>query len=159
MSAPEAPPAAPRDWPNISQDAEAQTECDGIDMKCDVSTTRTLRSLTAVCLLTFVCLTSAAESLVIEMDLPGLGVVEKASNYIVQAADVDAAAEAVQKVGGTVTDEMGMIRAVRATLLPAQVELLRRRSDVVRVSADTTVQTSSNVTRISNAGSSSFRSG
>ena len=57
---------------------------------------------------------------------------------------MDAAADAVEGVGGTVTDEIGLIQAVRATLLPAQVELLKRRRDVLRVFEDNTVKTSSN---------------
>lgn len=119
-------------------------ECDGSVMKSKVSTTPTLRAFAACCLLALVWGTSAAEPVVIEMDLPDLGVVEKATGYIVQAANVDTAAEAVEGVGGTVTDEIGLIQAVRATLLPAQVELLKRRSDVLRVFEDTTVKTSSN---------------
>lgn len=119
-------------------------ECDGDDMKPNVHKTSTLRAFAACFVLTFAGITCGAEPVVIEMDLPGLGVVEKAAGYIVQAANVDVAAEAVESVGGTVTHEIGTIQAVRATLLPPQVELLKRRRDVRRVFEDTTVNISSN---------------
>ena len=113
-------------------------------MKPNVSKAQSLCAVFSCCVLTLVCITCAAEPVVIEMDLPGLSVVEKAADYIVQAASVDAASEAVESVGGTVTHKIGSIHAVRATLLPPQVELLKRRSDVRRVFEDMTVKISSN---------------
>lgn len=111
-------------------------------MILDVSKTTSSRALAACCLLTLFCMTCAAGPVVIETDLPDLGVVEKAADYIVQASSVDAAAEAVRSVGGTVTHEIGVIQAVGATLLPPQVELLKRRSDVHRVFLDAAVKVS-----------------
>ena len=115
-------------------------------MKADTGTTLRLRAFVACCVLTFVWSTSAAEPVVIEMDLPGLDATEQASSYIVQAADKDAAADAVESVGGRVTLEIDTTQSVRAMLLPPQVELLKRRSDVHQVFEDTSTQTSSNAT-------------
>ena len=114
-------------------------ECDGNDMKSDISKTPRLRAFAAGCVLALSFIACAAEPVVIEMDLPGPGAVEQAAGYIVQAASVEAAAEAVAAVGGEVTHKIGTIQAVGATLLPVQVELLKRRSDVRRVLEDTTV--------------------
>ena len=44
------------------------------------------------------------------------------SSVIVQASDAASAARLVNAVGGTVTHELGIIRAVGAKLLPAQIE-------------------------------------
>lgn len=128
-------------------------------MKPDVRKTPTLSAFAACWALIFACISSAAEPVVIEVDLPALGAAEKAANYIVQAANVDAAAGAVESVGGTVTHEIAIIQAVRATLLPPQVELLKRRSDVLRVFEDTTVTVSPNRPPETSTESSSFRPG
>ena len=126
-------------------------------MKADTGTNLRLRALAACCVLTFVWSTSAAEPVVIEMDLPSPGTAETAASYIVQAIDVNAAARAVESVGGTVTRVTGMNHAVRATLLPTQVELLRRRSDVRSVREAVNETASSNPTRETNVRSLSPR--
>ena len=91
---------------------------------------RKLAALTAGCLLALSSITSVAEPVVIEVDLPQAGVAEQALGYIVQADSVKAATDAVEAVGGEVTHELGTIDAVGAALLPAQVELLKRRSNI-----------------------------
>ena len=48
---------------------------------------------------------------------------QTAQSYIVQANGLDQAMALVSDVGGKVTHELGIIRAVGATLLPAQVEV------------------------------------
>lgn len=91
---------------------------------------RKLTALVAGCLLALSSITSVAEPVVIEVDLPQAGAAEQAQGYIVQADTVKAAAKAVEAVGGQVTHELGTISAVGASLLPAQVELLKRRSNI-----------------------------
>lgn len=88
------------------------------------------------------CMTSWAEPRVFEMDLPSAETGEEAAGYIIQATSVKAAADAVKAVGAEVTYEISTIKAVGALLLPAQVELLRRRSEVRRVYEDTVIQNS-----------------
>ncbi len=88
------------------------------------------------------CLTCWAEPRVYEMDLPGLDAAAETAVYIIQAESVEAAADAVESVGGEVTYEISTIQAVGASLTPAQVELLRRLSDVRRVYEDTFVKIS-----------------
>lgn len=99
--------------------------------------TRKIGALAAGLLLGLSCTTGVAGPVIIEMDLPALDAVEQVSGYVVQAASVAAAAQAVESVGGKVTYEISSQHAVGASLLPVQVELLKRRSDVVRVSQDT----------------------
>ena len=101
-----------------------------------------LSAIAAGLVLGLASITCTAEAVVIEMDIPGFRAIEKASNYIVQAASVEAAAEAVEAVGGEVTRTIGTMQAVGAELLPAQVELLKRRTEVRRVFEDTAVKTS-----------------
>ncbi len=96
--------------------------------------------IVASCLFALASMTCAAETTVIEIDLPAPGAVEEAAGYIVQAASVEAAARAVASVGGEVTDEINTMNAVGAMLLPAQVELLKRRSDVRRIIDDRTAE-------------------
>jgi hypothetical protein len=50
---------------------------------------------------------------------------EHRASYIVQAKDLTAAADAVRSVGGEITHELGVIRAVGALLTPTQVQRLR----------------------------------
>ncbi len=69
--------------------------------------------------------------------------VQSASAYIVQASSVEAARKAVEAVGGVVTHDLTIIRAVGATLYPDQVEGLRSQPDVRQVFEDATVTTSS----------------
>ena len=61
------------------------------------------------------------------------------AGYIVQAGTVEAAKEAVADVGGLVTHELDIIRAVGATLSAVQVERLRSRNDVRRGFEDATI--------------------
>lgn len=103
---------------------------DGNDMRLNISTAPTLRAIAAFFVLVCWSGALAAEPVVFEKDLPRPGAAEKAASYIVRAADFDAAAKAVESVGGRVIRVTGMNHAVRATLLPPQVELLQRRSDV-----------------------------
>jgi serine protease AprX len=63
------------------------------------------------------------------------------TGYIVQAAALDVARDAVQAVGGEITHELGVIRAVGARLNESQLAALRQRPDVRGVFADTTVET------------------
>ena len=60
-------------------------------------------------------------------------------SMIVQAADLEQAAEAVHAAGGTITHELGIINAVAARLTPQQVANLDRRDDVLRIYGDTAV--------------------
>ena len=106
-------------------------------MNATICMTRKLGAFATGLVLGLASITCVAEPVVIEMDLPSLNVVEKASNYIVEAASAEAAAEAVEAVGGEVTHTIGTMQAVGAELLPAQVELLRRRSEVRRGVEDT----------------------
>ena len=50
---------------------------------------------------------------------------EEAQSYIVQARDLETAIQAVRSVGGVITHELGIIRAVGAELTPSQAEQLR----------------------------------
>ncbi len=70
-------------------------------------------------------------------------VTETMAGYIVQAASVEEAAAAVESVGGVVTHELAIIRAVGASLAPAQARALSEREDVRRVYQDAQVKTSS----------------
>lgn len=96
----------------------------------------TSSKIVASCLLALLSITSWAETSVIEIDLPGVDAVEAAAGYIVQATSVEAAVRAVESVGGEVTSKISTMKAVGARLLPAQVELLKRRSDVRSVIDD-----------------------
>lgn len=87
-------------------------------------------------------MTSWAGPRVFEMDLPAIEAAEQAAGYIIQATSVEAATDAVEAVGAEVTHEIATIRAVGALLLPAQVELLKRRSEVRRVYEDTVAKNS-----------------
>ena len=107
-------------------------------MKSHVSNTSKSVALAAGLLLGVMSMTCIAGTVIIEMDLPELGSVEAASRYIVQSSSVETAARAVEAVGGEVTVEFYAIEAVGATLLPAQVELLKRRADVKHVTRETT---------------------
>ena len=111
-------------------------------MNATICMTRNLGAFAASLVLGLASIPCMAEPVVIEMDLPSLNAIEKASNYIVQAASVEAAVKAVESVGGEVTHTIGTMQAVGAALLPVQVELLKRRSEVRRVFEDTTVKTS-----------------
>ena len=62
--------------------------------------------------------------------------------YIVQGSDLGATRQAVEKVGGTVTHELGIIRAVGADLTARQVEALRALPGVRRVYVNSGVGTS-----------------
>ena len=111
-------------------------------MKLKHLTTTRLRAVAVGLVFGLFCLTAWAEPRVYEVDLPSLDATEEAAGYIIQANSVEAAADAVQSVGGEVSYEISTIQAVGASLLPAQVELLKRRSTVHRVFADTMIQTS-----------------
>jgi hypothetical protein len=51
-------------------------------------------------------------------------------SVIVQAPDLQHAVRAVALAGGTVTHELGIIRAVGATLTPSQLELVKKVTNV-----------------------------
>jgi len=68
---------------------------------------------------------------------------EPRAGYIVQAAGVEEAARAVEAVGGVVTHELAIIRAVGTRLTARQVKALRERPDVRRVFEDATLKVSS----------------
>ena len=104
------------------------------------------------CLLALLSITSWADTSVIEIDLPAVGAIEETAGYIVQAASVEAAVRAVESVGGEVTGRISTMKAVGANLLPAQVELLKRRSDVQSVIDDAPAEASS--ARLASAGTS-----
>ncbi|MDH3552236.1 MAG: hypothetical protein OER22_06435, partial [Gammaproteobacteria bacterium] len=106
-------------------------------------TTTKLNAFAAGCVLALVFAACANEPVLMETTQPNVVVEQAATGYIVQSSSAEAAAEAVQAVGGEVTHQLGIIRAVGATLLPTQVEMLKRRSDVRRVFEDATVTTSS----------------
>ena len=65
------------------------------------------------------------------------------ARYIVQARDVAKAAEAVESVGGRVTHELAIIRAVGAELTTTQAALLREHVDIISVFEDGIVKTAS----------------
>ncbi len=65
---------------------------------------------------------------------------EVTARFIVRAESVEAAASAVKAVGGTVTHELGIIRAVSATLNAAQLRALRENPAIQRISADSNVR-------------------
>ncbi len=111
-------------------------------MKLKYLTTTRLRTYAAGIVFGLLSLTCWAEPRVYEMDLPSIDATEEAAGYIIQANSVEAAAEAVKAVGGEVSYEISTIQAVGASLLPVQVELLKRRSDIHRVFEDTVIQTS-----------------
>lgn len=69
--------------------------------------------------------------------------IEVALGFIVQAETADAAAAAVREVGGIVTHELTIIRAVGATLDSSQLAVLRNHEAVGRVYEDAAVTTSS----------------
>ena len=66
---------------------------------------------------------------------------EQPSAFIVQGSDVETVAALVESVGGVVTHELGIIRAVGATVTPSQLELLRKVKDV-RIRENRTVSLS-----------------
>ncbi len=53
---------------------------------------------------------------------------DQSGAYIVQAAEADHAAEAVKRVGGQLTHDLGIIQAVGARLNQTQVETSKRHS-------------------------------
>ena len=65
------------------------------------------------------------------------------SHYIVQSLSLADAQSAVSAVGGTITHELGIIRAVGASLSPAQVARLESRGDIRAVFRDRRVSTAS----------------
>jgi serine protease AprX len=66
----------------------------------------------------------------------------QATSVIVQGRDMALAAKAVRSVGGRVTHELGIIRAVGAELTPAQLERLKRLNPELRVYANGQAKTS-----------------
>ena len=74
---------------------------------------------------------------------------ETVGSYIVQAANLDQAKTAVIEVGGEVTHELDIIRAVGATLTADQLRAVRARDDVKRVYEDRAVNTSLDLTALS----------
>ena len=79
----------------------------------------------------------------IPLDVEVSADVEVAADFIVQATSAEAAADAVRNVGGIVTHELAIIRAVGATLDSAQLAALRNHKAVTRVYEDAPVTTSS----------------
>jgi len=65
------------------------------------------------------------------------------ASYIIQADSLETAVELVRQVGGKVSDELGIIRAVGAVLTPRQVEMLRAHGGRVKVFEDGKVSVSS----------------
>lgn len=65
---------------------------------------------------------------------------EVTARFIVRAASVEDAATAVREVGGTVTHELGIIRAVSAMLNATQLRALRENPAIQRISADSNVR-------------------
>lgn len=65
---------------------------------------------------------------------------------IVQGANAEAAAAAVEKAGGTVTHRLGIIKAVGAEMTPSQIRSLRQSDGVTRVYADNEAKTSASST-------------
>jgi len=64
-------------------------------------------------------------------------------SVIAQGADVETVAAAVDEVGGTVTRELRIIRAVAAEVTPSQERALARHEAVKRVWRDGTVEAQS----------------
>ncbi len=67
---------------------------------------------------------------------------QETRSYIVQADDLETARSAVADAGGTVTHELGIIRAVGATLTSDQLEAVRSADGINRVYEDREVATS-----------------
>jgi serine protease AprX len=68
---------------------------------------------------------------------------EKLQSYIVQAASSDLAAQLVVKHGGTVTSHLSIIQAVGATLSTQQATQLRYEKDLVAITSNGSVTSSS----------------
>jgi serine protease AprX len=87
--------------------------------------------------LTFIAICSFAASAAfffgVNDEINATSVVGQPASYIVQGKSADSVAAIVQSVGGDITHELGVIRAVGATLTPAQAEALRLHSDVQRL--------------------------
>jgi hypothetical protein len=62
---------------------------------------------------------------------------------IIQAVDTEAAREAVERAGGTISHELGVIDAVAAELTATQIETVSRAFGVTRVQANVSVKTAS----------------
>ena len=111
-----------------------------------IATIKTLTKLRAVatgCVIALFCAACAHEPVITTPANVALSDHQPAVGYIVQSTSVEAAAAAVGDVGGEVTHELGIIRAVGAKLLPVQADALRSRDDVRRVFEDAPVKTSS----------------
>ncbi|MDH5620139.1 MAG: hypothetical protein OEZ11_16120 [Gammaproteobacteria bacterium] len=54
-------------------------------------------------------------------------------SYIIEGRSLEAVVTAMTVVDGEITHELGVIRAVGATLTPAQVEALRARAGIQRI--------------------------
>ncbi len=67
---------------------------------------------------------------------------QETRSYIVQADDLEKARNAVANAGGIVTHELGIIRAVGATLTSDQLDAVRRAEGIKRVYEDREVATS-----------------
>ena len=67
---------------------------------------------------------------------------EQQASYIVQGKDLTTVTNAVRSVGGEITHELGIIRAVGAELTPSQVERLRA-MDGLSIHDNSTIETAS----------------
>ena len=67
------------------------------------------------------------------------------ASYIVQAESLEAAAQVVTSVGGTVTHQLGIIDAVAARFTPQQLENLARQPNSVRIFEDATARSATTV--------------
>ncbi len=68
--------------------------------------------------------------------------VEIPNSYLVQAASLEAASRLVADVGGEVTADLKIIKAVAALLTDSQLQTLRAHSQIVRVWEDRELTTS-----------------
>ncbi len=76
------------------------------------------------------------------LGLPGANAEVPTTRLIVQGQSVEAVRQLVREVGGTVTHELGIIKAVGAELTARQIEILET-SGTVRLFADRSLDTSS----------------
>ena len=87
----------------------------------------------------------AVSLLLLPLPVPDSVAARTAQSFIVQASEAGLAARMVQKAGGTVTHELGIINAVGARLTPAQLHALQRTQGLTRIYPDAVVRLAGNM--------------